>query len=57
MALTFQQKKNYLNSVDVWNTFKMNTVGGYHDLYLKTDDLLSAAVFQTFIDTCSEYYG
>ena len=35
----------------------MNTVGDYHDPDLKTDDLLSAAVFQTFIDTCSEYYG
>ena len=32
--------------------FKMNTVGDYYDLYLRTDVL----VFK-FINTCLEYYG
>ena len=32
-------KKDYLNANNVWNMFKMNTMGDYHDLYLKTDDL------------------
>ena len=35
----------------------MNTVGDYHDLYLKTDLLLLADVFEKFIDTCLDYYG
>ena len=32
-------KKDYSHAINVWNTFKMNTVGDYHDLYLKTDVL------------------
>ena len=29
----------------------------YHDLYLKTDILLLADVFEKFIDMCLEYHG
>ena len=35
----------------------MNTMGDYHDLYLKTDVLLLADVFEKFIKTCLDYYG
>ena len=35
----------------------MNTVGDYHDLYLKTEVLLLADVFEKFINTCLQYYG
>ena len=28
-------EKDYLNAINGWNTFKINTVGEYHDLYLK----------------------
>ena len=31
-------EKDYSHAIDVWDVFKMNTVGDYHDLYLKTDD-------------------
>ena len=30
-------EKDYLHAINVWNVFKMNTMGDYHDLYLKTD--------------------
>ena len=35
----------------------MNTMVDYHHLYLKTDVLLLAYVFEKFINTCFEYYG
>ena len=35
----------------------MNTMGDYHDLYLKADILLLADVFEKFISTCLDYYG
>ena len=38
-------KKGYFKAVDVWNVFKMNTMGDYHDLYLKTYVLLLADLF------------
>ena len=31
-------------------------MGDYHDLYLKTDALLLADVFEKFIKTCLDYY-
>ena len=36
--------------------FKMNRMGDYHDLYIKTDVLLLADIFGKFISTCLEYY-
>ena len=36
--------------------FKINTVGDYDDLYLKTNVLLLAEVFEKFINTCLDYY-
>ena len=50
-------EKDYLKAVDVWNVFKMNTMGDYHDLYLKTDVLLLADVFEKFVKTCIDYSG
>ena len=45
-------EKDYLKASNIWNVFKMNTMGDYHDLYLKTDVLLLADVFEIFINTC-----
>ena len=49
-------EKGYLYAI-VWNVLKMNTMGDYHDLYLKTDVLLLADAFEKFINTYLEYYG
>ena len=35
----------------------MNTMGDYHGLYLKTNILLLANVFEMFVNTCLKYYG
>ena len=37
-------EKDYLKATNIWNVFKMNTMGDYHDLYLKADVLLLADV-------------
>ena len=50
-------KKDCLKAVDVWNVFKMNTMGDYHDIYLNTDVLLLADAFEKFTNTCLYYYG
>ena len=51
------KEKDYSYAVNVWNTFRMNTMGDYYDHYLKTDVLLLTDVFEKFINTCLEYYG
>ena len=50
-------EKSYQRTNNIWNVFKMNTIGDYHDLYLKTDVLLLADVFKKFFKTCLDYYG
>ena len=52
----FTSEKDHLHAIDVWNVFKRNTMGDYHDLYLKTDILLLTDMFEKFISTCLEYY-
>ena len=50
-------EKDYLHAINVWNMFKINTIGDYHVIYLKTDFLLLADVLEKFINTSLEYYG
>ena len=47
---------SYAHAQKVWNTFKIRTIGEYHDLYLKSDKLLLADVFENLRKACLQYY-
>ena len=49
--------KKTMKANNVWNAFKIKTMGDDHDLYLKKDVLLLVDVFEKFIKTCLDYYG
>ncbi|CAB4002552.1 hypothetical protein AC249_AIPGENE23730 [Paramuricea clavata] len=46
--------EDYMRAQKVWYHFKMKTMKDYHDIYLATDVLLLADVFENFRRTCLE---
>ena len=46
----------YDHAKKVWKAFKIKTMGEYHDLYLGSDVLLLADVFESFRKICLQYY-
>lgn len=48
--------EQYTHAQKVWDIFKLQNMGEYHDLYLKSDILLLADIFENFTKTCLQYY-
>ena len=47
---------DYQHAQKGWSAFSINNLGEYHDLYLRTNVILLANVFEAFRDACLEHY-
>ena len=48
--------EDYVHAQKVFEEFKLKNLGYYHDLYVQSDTLLLADVFENFRNKCTEIY-
>ena len=48
--------KDYAHAQKVFQELKLKHLGDYHDLYVQSDTLLLADVFENFRNKCTEIY-
>ena len=48
--------EDYVHTQKVWGVFEINNLGEYHDLYVQSDRLLLADVYENFRNMCLDKY-
>ena len=48
--------EDYAHAQKVWDVFEINNLGEYHDLYVQSDALLLADVYENFRNMCIDIY-
>ena len=56
MYLKVITDKDYTHAQKVFKELKLKNLGDYHDLYVQSNTLLLADVFENFRNKCSEIY-
>ena len=54
--MTNISEDDYEHVQRVWKEFRFHNLGDYHDLYLRTNVILLANMFEAFRDTCLEHH-
>ena len=44
--------EDYTHAQKVWDVFEINNIGDYHDLYVQSDTLLLADVYENLRNMC-----
>ena len=48
--------KDYPRAKKIWDVFEIKNLGEYHDLYVQSDTLLLADIFENFRNMCLNIY-
>ena len=57
LNMSVVSNQDYEHARRVWKEFGLKDLGEYHDLYLKTDVILLANIFEVFRKICLDNYG
>ena len=56
LSMSLISSNDYQHAQRVWKEFRIHNLRDYHDLYLRTDVVLLANVYEAFREMCLEHY-